>query len=51
MSKYTTLVIYKSGRRETLFHKNEPDMKKKRGLLAAMETVEVFWTPKTEDLR
>lgn len=49
MNKNSTLILYKSGRREVLFHKTKNDMEHARRLLEKLETVSFFRTPTRED--
>lgn len=48
--KYSTFVLYKSGRKEILGHKNRPDMDRRRKDLQKLSTVSVFRTPTKQDL-
>lgn len=50
MSKYSTFVIYKTGRKEVLRHKNKPDMERMRGKLKNLPTVSVYRTSTKQDL-
>lgn len=50
MSKYSTYVIYKSGRTEFLRHKNKPDMESQRKMLSVIPSVSTYRTPTKQDL-